>query len=161
MPAILVIVVIATLGCKSKEQASKPVAPAGTPQGNVAAAPQDKAVVPAASPQDMIDVRAVATKVLKQLEAGNFSALYKEASPGFQQLGSESQFVEKFQQTRQKVGILKNPKESSFETRPNNIHVLVYRVSNDHYNTDMRLTFARAKSGKMELAGLNQHDELK
>ena len=159
LPAFLVIVSIALFGCKSKQD--QPVAGGTAPQGKQGSAAQDKAAGPAVAPQERAEVRAVAARVLAQFESGDFSSLYKEASLGFQQLGSEDQFIAKFQQTRQSVGALKNPKETSFETLPNNIHVLVYRVSNDHYNTDMRLTFTRSKNGKMELAGLNQHDELK
>lgn len=159
LPAFLVIILITIIGCKSKQdQAETGV---GAPQGKPGANTQGMAVGPAALPQEAADVRAAAAKVLGQLVAGNFSTLYKDASPGFQQLGSESQFVAKFQQTRQKVGTLKNPKETSFQAGPNNSLVLVYRLENDHYNTDMRLTFSRSKTGKIELAGLNQHDELK
>jgi hypothetical protein len=56
---------------------------------------------------------------------------------------------------------LTNPREISFETRPDSIHVLVYRTDNERFVTEMRLSFQRAKNGTMELAGLNQHDEPK
>src|SRR6185369_14486851 len=116
------------------------------------------AVVP---PQDKADAQAAAVRVLALIESGNFPAVYKDAAAGFKQIGSESQFVAKFQETRKNVGVLKNPKQVSFGTLPGNGYVFVYRLENESYKSDIRLTFARSQSGKMELAGLNQHDELK
>ena len=158
--ALLILASLTIIGCKSKQD------PAGVGKGapqSAAGAPgsKEKTGVPVASAQEQAEARAAAVKALARFESGDFSSLYKEASSGFQALGSESQFVAKFQQTRQKIGVLKNPKETSFETLPNKSHVLVYRISNDQYDTDIRLTFSRAKNGKLELAGLNQHDELK
>jgi len=121
------------------------------------AGPQDKT----ASPQDQADARTAALHVLSQLEAGQFAQIYQEASAGFKQIGTEPQFVAKFQQALQKTGPLKNPKETSFATLPGKGYVLVYRLENDLFTTDMRISFARSTSGKMELAGLNQHDEPK
>ena len=109
----------------------------------------------------MADARAAALRVLAQMEAGDFAAVYKGAADSFKQIGSETAFVTKFQQTRQKTGVLKNPKELKFDTRPDNIHVLVYRVENQAFITEMRLSFERAKNGSMALVGLNQHDEPK
>ena len=159
VPAFLVLVSIALFGCKSKQE--QPGTGGTAPQGKPGSTAQDKAAGPVVSPQEKAEVTAAAAKVLAQFTAGDFAMVYKNATPGFKQIGSESQFVEKFQQTRQKVGLLKNPKEISFETLPNKIHVLVYRLENDHYISDLRLSFAREKNGTMGLAGLNQHDELK
>lgn len=117
--------------------------------------------VKAASPQDQTDARTAALHVLSQFEAGQFAQIYQEASPGFKQIGTEPQFVAKFQQALQKTGPLKNPKETSFETIPGKGHVLIYRLKNENFITDMRISFARSTTGKMELAGLNQHDEPK
>lgn len=158
LPAFLLIAAITVTGCKAKQE--QPSAGSEKP-GADSVQTTDKAAAPVASPQEKDDARAAAATVLEQFAAGNFAAIYKNATPGFKQIGSESQFVEKFQQTRLKVGALKNPKESSFETRPDNSHVLVYRLQNDHYNSDLRLTFVRAADGKMGLSGLNQHDEVK
>ncbi|MBT0653821.1 hypothetical protein [Geomobilimonas luticola] len=122
---------------------------------------KDKGTVPTVSPKDEIAAENAAVHVLAQMEAGDFSGIYKGASAGFKQIGSESQFVSKFQQTRLRVGVLKNPRKVSTAVRPDKSIVLVYRVENERYNTDMRLTFSRAEDGKLELAGLNQHDEPK
>lgn len=160
--AFLLVVLVTFIGCKSKQD--KPGASTGAPQEKAAATavtPQDKIDARVVSPQDKADARAAAARVLARMEAGDFPAIYNESAPGFKQIGNESQFVAKFQQTRQKIGVLKKPHELNFDTRPDNSHVLVYRLENDHYKTDMRLTFARSQSGKMVLAGLNQHDEPK
>jgi hypothetical protein len=160
--AFLLVVLVTFIGCKSKQD--KPGARTGAPQEQAAAPavqPQQKNSAPAASSQDKTDARAAALRVLSQFEAGEFSQIYKESSAGFKQIGTETAFVANFQQTRQKAGVLKDPKEISFVTRPDNIHVLIYRLENERFTTEMRLSFERAKSGKMELAGLNQHDEPK
>jgi len=158
LPAFLVMVSITITGCKSKQD--QPGADSGKP-GASAVNTQGKNSAPAASPQENDEARSAAAKVLAQFSAGDFAAIYNNSAPGFKQLGSESQFVAKFQQTRQKVGVLNNPMETSIQTRPDKNIVLVFRLENDHYNSDIRLTFSRSKNGKIELAGLNQHDELK
>jgi hypothetical protein len=114
-----------------------------------------------ASPQEMADARSAAIHVLTQFEAGEFSQIYKESSPDFKDFGNEADFVAQYQQTRQKSGALNNPKETNFETRAGNTYVLTYRMVNDHFITDIHLTFARSSNGKMELAGLYEHDEPK
>jgi hypothetical protein len=161
--AFLLVVLITFIGCKSKQDKS----------ATNAGAPQEKAAVPAAvspqiksgaavvPPQDKADAQAAAVRVLTLMETGDFPAIYKDSAAGFKQIGSENQFVAKFQQTRKSVGVLKNPKETSFGIIPGKAYVLVYRVENETYKSDIRLSFARSQSGKMELAGLNQHDELK
>ena len=160
--AFLLVVLVTFVGCKSKQD--KPGANGGAPQekaGAPAVPSQGQKPAPVASPQDMADARAAAAHVLSQFEAGDFSKMYREAAPGFKQIGSEAAFVTKFQQTRQKTGVLKNPKETNFATRPDNIHVLIYRMGNERFVTEMRMSFERAKNGKLELVGLNQHDEPK
>ncbi|HEY5521618.1 MAG TPA: hypothetical protein VIK21_00415, partial [Desulfuromonadaceae bacterium] len=140
----------------------KPGASTGKPQEKAAAPavpPQVKSgIVP---PQDKANAQAAAVRVLALMESGDFPAIYRDSAAGFKQIGSESQFVAKFQQTRKSVGVLKNPQQISLGTLPGNGYVFIYRLENERYKTDMRLTFARSQSGKMELAGLNQHDELK
>jgi hypothetical protein len=161
--AFLLVILVTFIGCKSKQD--KPRANTATPQDKAAAPavvpPRDKSGAPVVSPQDKADARAAAVRVLALMETGDFPAIYKDSAAGFKQIGSESQFVTKFQQTRKSVGVLKKPQEISFGTLPGNGYVFVYRVENERYATDMRLTFARSQSGKMELAGLNQHDEMK
>ena len=95
------------------------------------------------------------------MQTGDFATIYRDASAGFKQIGSEGQFVGKFQQTRQNVGVLEKPREIGVSTLPGKGYIFTYRLENERYNSDVRLTFARSGNGKMELAGLNQHDELK
>lgn len=161
--ALLLISAVAVLGCKSKQEAPAPSS--GTPQQNTgeikSISGQSAGGAVPTSPQDKADAEAAATRVLTQMEAGDFSTMYKEAEAGFKKIGSEAQFVAKFQQVRQKTGPLMNPQLVSHVTRPDKTVVLVYRLGNDRFISERRLTFARNKSGKMELFGLNQHDEPK
>ena len=160
--AFLLVILITLIGCKSRQD--KPGAGTGTPQEKAAAtteASPDKPGTPVIPPQEKVDAQAAAIRVLSLLESGDFPSIYKNAAAGFKQIGSENDFVAKFQQTRERVGVLKNPKELGSGVLPGNGYVFNYRVENERYKTDMRLTFTRSPSGKMELAGLNQHDELK
>jgi len=159
--ALLVVLIVTFGGCNSKKD--KSATPAASPQEKTATQEpsQDKGGAQAVPAKDKADAEAAAVRVLALLEAGDFSGIYKGASAGFQKIGTESQFVAKFQQTRQRVGVLKQPRQISAAMRPDKSVVLVYRVENDRYTTDMRLTFSRSANGMMELAGLNQHDELK
>lgn len=161
--AFLFLILLSLIGCKSKQD--KPGTTAGAPQENAAAPAavpsQTQPTAPLVSPQDKADAQTASARVLALMERGDFPAIYKESSAGFKQIGSESQFVAKFQQTRKSVGVLKKPQEISFGTLPGNGYVLIFRAENGRYKSDLRLTFSRSPSGKMELAGLNQHDELK
>ena len=159
---LLIMLFVTVIGCKSKQET--PVAKTAPTQGGgeiKSISGQNASGAPVTSPQDKRDAEAAAAHVLSQMEAGDFSAIYNEASPGFKQIGSEALFVAKFKQTRLKTGPLKNPKQISFVTLPDKTHVLVYRLENERFKTDRRLTFDRSKSGKMELFGLNQHDDPK
>lgn len=158
--AALLVVLVTLAGCKAKQE--KPAENATAPQGVTTTAPATtagNAATRAASGQEMADARSGALRVLSQFEAGDFAAIYRDSAPSFKQIGPEAAFVTKFQQTRQKTGPLKNPKELKFETGSDNVHVLLYRVDNQRFITEMRLSFARSKNGAMELVGLNQHDE--
>jgi hypothetical protein len=146
-------------GC-SRKQDDKSSAGRATPPGQTGAI-QGTTDIKAVTPQEKAEVRAAAAHVLKQLQAGDFPVIYREASSGFKHIGPEAAFVTKFQQVRMKTGNLVNPRESSFDVRPDKTFVLVYRAENERYATDWRLTFARGQNGKLELDGLNQHDELK
>lgn len=160
--AFLIVSLVTVIGCTSKKET--PVAKTAPPQnaGEVKSiSGQNAAGTQVASPQDKIDAEAAAARVLAQMEAGDFAGIYNEATPGFRQIGSQALFVEKFLQTRQKTGPFKNPKLVSFVTLPDKTQVLVYSVENERFKSERRLTFDRPKSGKMELFGLNQHDDPK
>jgi hypothetical protein len=167
--ALLLVSVVTAFGCKSKQE---PPTKPGASTTKSGAPAQDAGAIKSISGQmaggaiatsgtDKADAEAAAARVLGQMEAGEFSALYQEASPAFQKIGTEAAFVARFQQARQKTGPLKDQKQTSFVTRDDRAHVLVYRMENDQFKTERRLTFARSKDGKMALQGLNQHDEPK
>jgi hypothetical protein len=164
--AALLVVIVMCAGCKSKQE--KPAAGPSAPQeqaagsaGPAAHPAAGKPSVQTAAPREMADARTAAVRVLARMEAGDFAAVYKDSAPSFKQIGSEAAFVAKFQQTRQKTGVLTTPKELKFGTSPENIHVLLYSVENPRFGTEIRLSFERSKNGTMELVGLNQHDEPK
>jgi hypothetical protein len=159
--AFLVATLTVVAGCESKKE-KPPAGPAVSTDNKTVSPPvpvQNSPAAVSASEKDKADARTAAQHTLVQLDAGDFAAVYREASAGFKKIGSEPAFINKFQQTRLKTGVLKAPKEISFVTRPGSVHVLVYRVQNERFVTDMRLSYQRGPNGTMELAGLNQHDE--
>lgn len=159
---LLSIVLAMFIGCKSKQEPGANSATTPEKVGNVKVlGGQNAPGADVASPQDKADAEAAAVRIMAQMAAGDFTAVYNGAEPGFKKIGSEAQFVAKFQQAHQKVGILGKPLQVSFVSLPDKRNVLVYHIENDHYKTDMRLTLIRAQDGKMVLAGLNQHDEPK
>lgn len=160
---VLVIAAVTMFGCKSKQEApgAKSEAPPQQAGSVKSISGQSAGSAITTSPQDKADAEAAAVRVLAQMEAGEFAPMYRDASAGFKKIGSEAAFVAKFQQTRQKTGPFANPRQTSFVTLPDQTHVLVYRAENQQFTTERRLTFARSKTGKMELFGLNQHDEAK
>jgi len=159
--ALLVVVAVMFVGCKSKQE---------TPGVNSPALPQNTGEIKSisgqnvaggvvTSPQDKLDAETAAARVLAQMESGDFAAIYNAAAPDFRQIGSEAKFVAIFQQKRKMTGPLKNLHEVSFVTLPGNNHVLIFTMENERFRTERRLTLFRGKYGKMELHGLNQHDE--
>ena len=163
---LLIIALITCLGCNSKQD--KPGAPQATSGATSPTTGEIKTIsgqnvagAPAASSLDQTAARTAAAHILAQMEAGEFAAIYREASPGFQKIGSETDFVAKFDQVRRKTGLFKNQREISLTTRPDGAHVLVFSLENERFKSDRRLTLARAKNGNMVLEGLNQHDEPK
>lgn len=159
-PIALVIATVAVFGCKSKQETPQGAQPQqGAPVKSISGERASGAVT--SSPQDKADAEAAAKHVLDQMEAGDFAGIYQAAGPVFKSIGPEASFVHQFKATKDKTGPLAGAKEASFVTLPDQSFVLVFHMENDRFETERRLTFARGKSGKMELVGLNQHDEPK
>src|SRR6185369_15328069 len=100
--AFLLVILTTFIGCKSKQEkpatnADTPQEKSATPAGTSSQNKPGSAVVP---PQDKADAQAAAVRVLALMERGDFPAIYKDAAAEFKQIGSESQFVAKFQETR-------------------------------------------------------------
>lgn len=162
--AIALMILLAVLpGCSSKkENADQVRAPhqvltsaSKTPTKADASNPVD--VV--ASPQDEADAAILKKIVLAHLKAGDFSAIYKEASAGFREVGQEQQFVALWQKQLQQTGAFKDAKEVSHTVRPQDkFLVFIYRVQYEKASRELRLTFGRSKKGKMELTGINQRE---
>ena len=161
--AYIIILFMTFFGCNAKQD--KSVTVTETPKIKTitpdAVTSQNKPVSNLDSSQDKKDAQIAALHVINLMQQGDFTAIYKDSADGFKKIGSEGQFFEKFQQTRKIVGTLKNPHEISFKSIAGYGFVFVYQLENDHYKSDIRITLTRSPSGKIELAGLNQHDELK
>ncbi|MBK5273633.1 MAG: hypothetical protein JJE30_01085 [Desulfuromonadales bacterium] len=145
----LSVALAALAGCSSKKEKDAAVAPV---------APLQKPAAIVAPPQDKIDAAAVATTVLAQIKSGEFAAIYKAASPIFKEMGAEDGFVAMMEKTRKKTGPFISSKEVSFVTSPEKFNFIIYHVQYKNIASELRLTTARSKSGKMELCGLNQKD---
>jgi hypothetical protein len=156
---ILILSAVTVIGCTSKSEtpAVQNTEP-GPGAGVIKSISGENVAGPTASPKDRADAEAAAIRVLAQLDAGQFSALYNDSSLEFKQIGEEASFVTKFQQTGQRMGPLKDARQASFVTLPGQTYVLVYLQENDRLKVERRLTFVRSRTGKMELVGLNQED---
>jgi hypothetical protein len=146
----LFIVLITFIGCGSKQDKA----------GTSAVSTRDKTGEKPVSPQDKTDARAAAARFHSQIQAGDFSAIYKESAPGFKKFGTESQFVSSMQDLRQKTGLLKNATEIEYINGKNpslgKSVAVIFNVQYDKAQHKQTLSFARSKSGKMELCGIDE-----
>lgn len=149
---VLLTAFIACAGCGSKKEKDVAAVPGPSPQ---------KPAAVAVAPQEKAEVSAVAAKVLTQFKSGEFAAIYKAASSGFKEIGTEDGFVATMEHTRKKTGAIKDVKEVNFVTSPDKFYFIVYHVQYDNIKSELRLSFGRSKSGVMELCGLNQKDIIK
>lgn len=156
----LLILLAAASGCgQNKEKSSQAVpAQAGQPQSSPdgqTAAPQKGALV--ASPQDASDAAIAKEQVINSLKASDFGAIYKQASAGFREVGSEQQFIALWQKQLLETGAFKEAKQTSQSIRPADRFLLfTYQVQYANMSKELRLTFGRSKAGKLELTGINQ-----
>lgn len=145
-------------GCNSKKEAPPQVPAKKGSQGQISSA-HGQAQPVVAPPQDVADASALKARVLSQLKNKEFAAIYKEASDGFRQVGPEEQFVAQWNKQLQETGAFKEAKETGQSLRPEDRFLLVtYRVKYEKRDKELRLTFGRAKTGKMELTGINQRE---
>lgn len=105
--------------------------------------------------RDMADARAVAGRVHAQMKAGDYAAMYREAAPRFQSVGSEAQLIALMQQFRQENGTLKEAKEVAYQNRVDTSvgrnYVLLYDVTYEHGRARERMILTRAGGGRMQL----------
>lgn len=161
MLVVSAVVVAATAGCSRKEQqpAQAPaIQPGATPQ-QAGQPPQQKGEVKAA-PQDEVDVVPVRDGVLSHYKDGDFEAVYRDASPGFREVGPKEQFVALWKQQFEQTGAIKTITETGHSIRPTDrFLIFIYRVQYEKMQKYLRLTFGRSTDGKkMELTGINQSD---
>ena len=159
--AFLFLALTLFMGCDSKSD--KTGAGAVAPNEKTAAgapAPGGAGTAAVVPEKDKADARAEGTRLIAQLKAGEFGAIYKESSDAFKQIGPEPQFVSMLEQTRKKTGPLTGFKETGLETGPDKRQIVIYSVEYGNVKSNLRLGFFRSKEGKMELVGLNQKDEV-
>jgi len=135
------------------------------------ATPQQEEVK--ANPRDEADVVPVRDRVLAHYEAGDFAAIYQEASKGFREVGSKEQFVALWKNQLEQTGAIRSYKETNHGIRPTDrFLIFTYRVQYEKIPKELRLTFGRStagklqlfggsKGGKMELTGIHQTDNKK
>jgi hypothetical protein len=151
----LIILLAALPGCDSKKEkaAQAPPHKADQPQS-----PQ-KASAVVAAPRDKADAVAVKSRVLGQIKRGEFAVIYKDASAGFREVGTEQQFLAQWSKQLQETGAFKEAKEISHTVIPEDgFQEFKYNVRYENKTKELRLTFGRSKKGKMELTGFHQKD---
>ena len=151
----LLIVLTAAAGCGKDQEKSGQAAPQQAGQSPVAQAGKPAAVV--ASAQDEAEASVAKEQVIKYIKSNDFSSIYKQASAGFRQVGSEQQFIALWQKQLQETGAFKSAKQVSQSVRPADKFLLfTYQVQYANMIKELRLTFGRSKGGKLELTGINQ-----
>jgi hypothetical protein len=153
--AVSAIVAAAAAGCSRKEQqpAQVPATQPGAAPQQAGQPPQQKVEVKAV-PQDEADVVPVRDRVLAHFKAGDFEAIYQEASPGFRKVGPKEQFIALWKQQLEQTGAIENITESGHSIRPTDrFLIFTYRVQYKNMPKDLRLTFGRSNAGKMHLFG--------
>ncbi|MDR3579946.1 MAG: hypothetical protein P4L44_08300 [Oryzomonas sp.] len=164
------VVAAAVSGC-SREERQPPQSPAtrqGAAPQQMWQFPQQKREVKAA-PQDEADVIPVRDLVLTRFKAGDFEAIYRDASKGFREVGPKERFASLWAQQLEQTGTIKDLTETGHSTRPTDgFLIFTYRVQYERMPKNLSLTFGRSdektgffgrsKAGKMELTGIHQTD---
>jgi len=121
--------------------------------------PQQGAVVTLTPAPEEPESAAAKTRVLAHIKGAEFASIYREASAGFRQVGTEQQFLELWNRQLQETGAFKDAKEVTHGIRPTDkFQVYIYTVQYEKKPKQLRLTFGRSKQGKVELTGINQTD---
>jgi hypothetical protein len=135
-------------------------------QAQKQAAPQQPGQAPhsqgelKASPQDEAEVAPLKEKVLAHVKAGEYEAIYREASDGFRAVGPKEQFVAMWQKQVQETGPFKEATQIGHSVRPTDrFLVYIYQVRYEKKPKELKLTFGRSSKGKYELTGINQTEK--
>ena len=156
IPVIYVIFLAFLPGCNSSKENS-PAPPAQKISGQTQISSAHVPVV--APPQDEAEAAKARDHVLSQVKKGDFAAIYKEASAGFQKVGAEEQFIALWNKQLQETGAFKDAKETDHTVRPSDkFIVFTYIVQYEKLKKELRMTFGRSKKGAMELTGINQRE---
>jgi hypothetical protein len=162
VPVFLVTCLGIAQGCSKKDTAANALQQKSA-QGVMSSAHGKMQQIPAAlavaSPKDETEAATARTRVLSQVKNKEFSAIYKEASAGFREIGPEEQFIAQWNKQLLETGAFKESKEVSHLVRPSDKFIVyTYAVTYENKNKELRLTFGRSKNGKMELTGINQKE---
>ena len=162
-PAVIfLLLTVAVFGCSSQKNdpasgaAQKNSQQQHSSARGVGKPPAAAAVV--ATPRDQSEAATVKDRVVSQLQKSEFTAIYKEASAGFREVGPEEQFVAQWNKQLLETGQLKNIKETAHTVRPSDgFIVYLFTAQYEKMTKEVRLTFGRSKKDRMELTGINQH----
>jgi hypothetical protein len=161
---VLAICMTGLSGCGAKKEKAgqapaqkAPAQQAVQAQQQKGQAQQQKGQAVVASPRDEADAAPLKERVLAQYKAGDYAAIYREASTGFRAVGPETQFIALWAKQHQETGAFKDAKEVSHTVRPQDKFLIyIYHVQYANKKKQLRLTFGRSNKGKMELTGINQ-----
>jgi hypothetical protein len=159
---LLSTLLLAVAACGSNKDKAPQAGAAGAAKAGAAqpGAVQAKGAAPVVPEQDKADARAAAAAYLDQLKNADFRTMYAGASSGFKELGTEAQFVSMMERTKAKTGAVHTSHELTMETGADKRQMITYSVDYDNVRSNLRLSFLRAKDGKMQLVGVNQKDDV-
>jgi hypothetical protein len=105
--------------------------------------------------QDKVDAEQVATRVHSQFRTGDYAMIYRESSPQFREIGSESQFVSKMRQFYGQHGSLESIIEIAYEREVDvsmgELFSVTFSVKFTHDWAKERMVFIRSDKGNMQL----------
>jgi hypothetical protein len=107
---------------------------------------------------DREEARKASARVNAHLQSGDLGAIYKEATPAFREIGSETAFVTGLKSLLDRLGALKNARELAYQTGWDSslgtTHVFFFNLECDDGRATERIVFGKSAAGKMELLRL-------
>jgi hypothetical protein len=104
------------------------------------------------------EARKASARVHAHLQSGDLGAIYKEATPAFREIGSETAFVTGLKSLLDRLGALKNARELAYQTGWDSslgtTHVFFFNLECDDGRATERIVFGKSAAGKMELLRL-------
>ena len=101
----------------------------------------------------------IADRIHVQIQQGDYSAIYNEATLGFKAQGSEAEFIRFMTDYRQRTGAFKKATQVVFEvgmdSTPAEIYSFIYDLEFENGHLTEKLTLTPSDTGKMQLRALN------